>query len=264
MSPVRSGLLAAWGSAWLAGRVGYDELVAEVTREDEPHRVAGLPGSDTVGPDGLGSLGGSDRGVPLLWVLSAWRDRGVRSLAVVLPVPGDPRGLPGPGAFTTAALEAGEAVLGGELGLVPRISRHGSVGSVTVLVRWQGYHGLPPVPVSEPLSVAEAQHELTTAMRDAATELAGLDAASWRPDVAENVARLRRRTAPAPLPPGHDPRAVRLLVQADRLAAVLELADADAPGGALTTHAASARSAALRPLWTAVRRARLAAYNSGG
>lgn len=249
MSPVRSGLLGVWGTAWLANRVGYDELVERVTRHDEPHRVTGLPGASGE--------------VPLLWALSAWRDRGVGSLRVVLPVPGDPRGLPGPGPFSVAAMEVGEGVLAGALGLVPVVSRHGSaVGSVTVRVRWQAYHDLPPAPASPPPSLPDAERELTEALRAAARELATVDAASWRSEVADEVSRLRRRaTAPA-LPAGHDPRAVRLLAQADRLATVLDLAAADAPGGALTGRAAQARTDALRPLWTAVRQARIAAYNA--
>ena len=41
---VRSGVLAAWTSAWLAGEAAYDDVVARVTGDDEPHRVTGLPG----------------------------------------------------------------------------------------------------------------------------------------------------------------------------------------------------------------------------
>jgi hypothetical protein len=248
MSPIRSGLLAVWGSAWLANRVGYDELVERVTGHDEPHRVVGLPGAEGE--------------VPLLWALSAWRDRGARSLRTLLPVPGDPRGLPGPGAFSTAAMAAGEAVLGGGLGLVPVVTRHGSaVGSAAVRVRWQAFDDLPAVPASPPPTVPEAERDLTAALRDAARELSGVGVASWHAEVAEEVSRLRRTTAPA-LPAGHDPRAVRLLAQADRLAAVLTLAEADAPGGALTASAAQARTDALRPLRSAVRQARIAAYNA--
>jgi hypothetical protein len=55
---------------------------------------------------------------------------------------------------------------------------------------------------------------------------------------------------------------VRLLAQADRLAAVLDLAAADAPGGSVTSAETRARDEALRPVATAVRRARLAAYNA--
>ncbi|HEX6755541.1 MAG TPA: hypothetical protein VF109_06310, partial [Mycobacteriales bacterium] len=87
------------------------------------------------------------------------------------------------------------------------------------------------------------------------------DVASWRPELASGLARLRRGMTPD-LPPGHDGRAVRLLAQADRLAAVLELALQDAPGGSVNVAEARARDEALRPLAVALRRARVAAYNA--
>ncbi len=181
-------------------------------------------------------------------------------MRVVLPVPGDPRGLPGAGPLSVAALAAGEAVLGDGIGLVPEVVEHGSVvGSRTTSVRWAAY------PLGEAtadlIAVPEAEQELAAAVRTAASELAGLDVASWRPDLAGGLKRVRRNAVPD-LPPGHDPRAVRLLAQADRLAAVLDLAAADAPGGALTVTEAAARTEALRPLAHAVRRARVAAYNA--
>jgi hypothetical protein len=251
MSRVRSGLLAAWGSAFLGGRIGYDQALATVVGADLPHQVTGLPGADG--------------GVPLGWALTAWRDLGVAALRLVLPVPGDPRGLPGPGGFSVAAMAAGEGVHGGGLALVPAVTRHGSdLGSAAFGVCWQAFADISPevsAQAADPLAVSEAEHDLSGALREAASTLAAVDAPSWRPELAGDIARVRRVSAPA-LPPGCPPRAVRLLAHADRLAAVLELADADAPGGALTAAAATARAEALRPLWTAVRRARLAAYNA--
>jgi hypothetical protein len=126
-------------------------------------------------------------------------------------------------------------------------------------VRWSAYEVAEPAP--DPLTVAEAEHELTAATRDAAAALAALDVASWRPEVADGLARMRRGVTPD-LPPGHEARAVRLLASADRLAAVLELAASDSPGGAVNGAEARARDEALRPLATAVRRARQAAYNA--
>ena len=247
MSRVRSGLLAAWGSAFLGGRIGYDQALARVVGADLPHRVAGLPGTDGE--------------VPLGWALTAWRDLGADALRLVLPVPGDPRGLPGPGGFSVAAMTAGEGVYGGGLGLVPAVTRHGSeLGSAAFTVCWQAFPEVSPT-AADPLALSEAEHDLSGALREAASTLAAVDAPSWRPELAGDLARVRRVSTPA-LPPGCPPRAVRLLAQADRLAAVLELADADAPGGALTAAAATARAEALRPLWTAVRQARLAAYNA--
>jgi len=242
---VRSGVLAAWTSAWLAGEAAYDDVVARVTGDDEPHRVTGLPG-----------MTGE---TPLGWALPVLRERSPEGVRAVLPVAGDPRGLPGPGPFTTAALEAGEAVVGRGLGLVPRITEHGSAADRTCSVLWTAYEVAEPAP--DPLTVPEAEHDLTAATRDAASALAALDVASWRPEVAGELARVRRGVTPE-LPPGHDGRAVRLLASADRLAAVLDLARADAPGGAVTGAEARARDDALRPLAAAVRRARQAAYNA--
>ena len=242
---VRSGVFAAWTSAWLAGEAAYDDVVARVTGDDEPHRVTGLPGVTTE--------------TPLGWALPVLRERSPEGVRAVLPVAGDPRGLPGPGQFTTAALAAGEAVVGRGLGLVPRVTEHGSVVDRTCTVLWTAYEVVEPAP--DPLTVPEAEHDLTAATRDAASALAALDVASWRPEVASELARVRRGVTPD-LPPGHEGRAVRLLASADRLAAVLDLARADAPGGAVTGAEARARDDALRPLATAVRRARQAAYNA--
>lgn len=242
---VRSGVFAAWTSAWLAGEAAYDDVVGRVTRHDEPHRVTGLPGTDGE--------------VPLGWVLPVLRERSVDGVRAVLPVAGDPRGLPGPGPFTVAALTAGEAVVGRGLGLVPRVTDHGSTHDRTTCVLWTAYEIVEATP--DPLTVAEAEHDLTAATRDAAAALAALDVASWRPEVADGLAKVRRGITPD-LPPGHEARAVRLLASAERLAAVLDLAGADATGGAVNGAEARARDEALRPLATAVRRARQAAYNA--
>ncbi|MGI8867554.1 MAG: hypothetical protein ACR2F6_01550 [Mycobacteriales bacterium] len=258
----RAGLLVAWAGAWIAGRAAYDDVLTNVTGNDEPHRVVGLPGAAAderrVEPDPIAV---ADPSVPLGWLLPELRRHG--GCALVLPAPGDPRGVP-PGDFGAAALTAGEGVVVGAgdagLGLVPSVTRHGSdIGSGTVFVRWDCFpiDGLP----LDPLGVPEAEHDLADALRSAAAELAELDVASWRPESAAAVAGVRRAAGPS-LPAGHDQRAIRLLAQADRLAAVLDLADADAPGGAVTAAEALARSEALRPLGRAVRRARLAAYNA--
>ncbi|HYT09085.1 MAG TPA: hypothetical protein VEL73_00325 [Mycobacteriales bacterium] len=274
---VRSGVFAAWASAWLAGEAAYDDVVARVTGDDEPHRVIGAPlglrGGDrsacrtdhdvvSVAPASLARQPGAGLAseVPLGWVLPVLRARSPDGVRAVLPVPGDPRGLPGPGQFTAAALAAGEAVLGRGIGLVPQVTEHGSeLGSRTTCVLWTAYEVGEPAP--DPITVAEAEHELTGATRDAASALTALDVASWRPEVADQLARVRRGVTPD-LPPGHDGRAVRLLAQADRLAAVLDLARADAPGSSVTGAEARAREDALRPLGSALRRARVAAYNA--
>lgn len=255
VEPCRSGLLAAGVRAWRAGRCAPDDVLHLVTGHDEPHRVHGLPVRQSIS---LGEAVDGEDGEPLVAALLALRDQ--RPTAALV-VPGDPRGLPGPGPLTDAALLAGEAVVGDTLGLVPVVSRHGSaVGSQAVVVRWQAH----PVEQrrDEPLDVATAEHELTDALREAASLLSGLDVASWRPELAEAVAMLRRPTRAPTLPAGFEPRSLRVLSQADRLDRVLQLAAMDAPGGAVNAHEARSRQEALAGLATAVRRARAAAYNA--
>jgi hypothetical protein len=246
----RSSRFVAWARAWRAGLVPFDEVADEVAG-DEEHLVADAPGAWTDLPlrDAL----------PMLSKLSP------DDIRLVLPAPGDPRGLPGPGAFTSAALLAGEAVVARELGLVPEVRRHTSgSGDSFETVRWQVY----PLPeaaaraaLGEP-TAAEAELELSTALAEATATLARLDVAQWRPELAGAVAALRRPDGATDLPPGFDPRARRLYARAAVLDRVLVLAEHAAPGGAVNGYEAQQRDAALRPLTAACRRALAAACNA--
>ncbi len=245
MTRLRSGALAAWASAWLAGRAAFDDVLHVTIGGDGAHRVAGLPDAD-----GL---------VPLGAVLIEWR-RSARAVRLVLPVPGDVRGVPGPSAFRAAALDAGEAVFGGALGLVPQVAEH-SISSAPTTVTWHAY--LVDAPPPDPLCIPDAQHELGEAIRSCASTLAAADVAACREDVTEALADARRAGERLDLPPGFPPPAASLLAQAERLHAVLRLAALDPIGGAVDRRGIAARADALRPLATAVRRARLAGYNAG-
>ena len=179
----------------------------------------------------------------------------------MLPVPGDPVGLPGPGALTTAALEAGEAVLlpprpEGAFGLVP-------VASPGVVV-WVAYEtGHEPIALVGPLpSLAEADRDLAVALREATELLATLDLARWDPDSAEAVEALRKgRLDGDGLAPGYPNRAHEVLSRARRLRAIIELASRG-DGAAVTAGEASARRGALFPLDRAARYAEMAAHNA--
>jgi len=234
----RSGLLAAWSTAWLAGRVSYDDVIEAVVGE-EVHRVTGLPGQ-------LDS-------VPLGWALTALREGGESRLRTVLPVAGDPRGLPGPGSFSAAAMSVGEGVLGDGLGLTPDV-----IDGTTVL--WTMHDVTRTRP--DPISLAEADHDLAATLRTAARALTELDVARWRPEAMALLRGSSNGQRRLRLPPGHDQRALGLAERAQRLVDVLELAEADAPGAAVTGNEARARDEALRPLAAAVRRALVAAYNA--
>ena len=76
------------------------------------------------------------------------------------------------------------------------------------------------------------------------------------------LAGLAKPADAARLPPDHEPLAVSVLGRAQRLAKVLDLAMADAPGGAVNHSQAAARDVALRPSAGAVREATAAAYNA--
>jgi hypothetical protein len=242
---LRSGPLAAWTSAWLAGRVASDEVLRASAGQDAPHQVIGL----TDEPDA----------VPLSEVLIRWRRAG-EPVRLVLPVAGDVRGVPAPAAFRAAALDAGEAVYGGGIGLVPEVTDH-SPSSAPDSVEWQAYEVDAPPPDFQ--SVADAQHELTVAIRESASAMAAADVAGWSSDIAAAVGDARRAGERVNVPPGFPPRAVALVAQAERLQAVLDLAAADPIGGAIDRMGIAARTEALRPLFVAVRRARLAGYNAG-
>ena len=236
-----AGRFAVWATAWLTGRASYDDAL-DALAGATAHRVSGLPGTDEA--------------VPLGWALTALRGLGERRFRLVLPVPGDVRGLPAAPGLAALAVESGQAAVGERLALVPE-----ALGPE--VVQWTAFplDGAPPVapPVEGSLRALSASLDL--AVGDAARTLAGLDVARWNPEVPALLAGLAR-TAPAPaLPDDHDPLAVSVLGRAQRLAAVLDLAMADAPGAAVNHAQAARRDAALRPLTAAVRDATTAAFN---
>ena len=102
----RSVRLVTWARAWRAGTVSYDD-VADETERDEEHLVADAPDTWT--------------DIPLREAVRALSRLHPDEIRLVLPAPGDPRGLPGPGPFTGRALAVGEAVVAGQLGLVPEV-----------------------------------------------------------------------------------------------------------------------------------------------
>jgi hypothetical protein len=168
-----------------------------------------------------------------------------------MPVPGDVRGLGGASQFASEALRAGESVVVGGLGIVPERIGEG-------IVRWTVFEIERTTPTPN-VPLGEAEHELTGAMRVAAGMLLELGVAKQRAGVREELqARVAERTK-SRWPEGMPQRALRVLQRAAEVAAILELAMEDEPGGALSASAAHKRAEALRPLFHAVRTARCAA-----
>ncbi|MGY1722652.1 hypothetical protein [Blastococcus sp. SYSU DS0533] len=236
-----AGRLAIWATAWLGGRASYDEALDAVTG-DTAHRVSGLPGTEAA--------------VPLREALSALRGLGERRLRLVLPAPGDVRGVPAAPGLAPLALEAGQVAVGERVVLVPEPIGPG-------VVQWTAFplDGVPAAPPAVEGTLRAASGALDLAMADAARTLADLDLARWHPEVPALLADLGRPVRGVVLPDDTDPLALSLLARGMRLAAVLDLALADAPGGAVTHRQAAARDEALRPLSTSVREAITAACN---
>ncbi|MEH0443099.1 MULTISPECIES: hypothetical protein [unclassified Streptomyces] len=251
LSEPRSGRLAAWGNALLAGFVSPDDAVLAVVGEDAVHRVEGLPGE--TGPVGL------------TLALGRLRTLGVTGLRVALPVPGHPLGLSGPPEFNARALEAEEAVVGhgAGYGLVPQVYEAGPEGDVHVEVVWHclAVREAPPADVP---SLGEAERELAEALRDATAVLSRLDLAGSGPvaEAAIDAYRARAERGREVLAPGYPPRAVRVLELAQRVGMLVSLAYEKGPGGAVTSGEMAARGEALRPVERTARRALVAAYNS--
>ncbi|MEZ0493081.1 hypothetical protein AB2L28_12640 [Kineococcus sp. TBRC 1896] len=263
----RSARLAAWGTGVLSADVSLDAAVAAVTRQDEPHVVrwegAALPGVRSVpddvttllagfaecaaGPGGRGGCGGR--------------------LLLALPVPGDPRGLPGPAEVNVAALEAGECVVAevdgheGRWALVPEVSEFGSVLEPGAFVTW-AVRTAAARRVPDSSSVAESERELRVALGTATQALASLDVARWREEAADRIAAVRDGGLVGDaVPPVTSPRAMRVLQTAARVLAIVDLAAED-DGAAITSVEATSRAGALREVGAVARRALVAAVNA--
>ncbi|MEU8530646.1 MULTISPECIES: hypothetical protein [Streptomyces] len=249
----RSGRLAAWGNALLAGAVSPDDAAEAIVGDDAVHRVEGLPGE--AGPVGL------------TLALGRLRRLGVTGWRVALPAPGHPLGLSGPPDFNARALEAEEAVVGygAPYGLVPEVTERGPAGDVHVEVVWQclAVREAPPADVP---SLGEAERELAEALREATAVLTKLDVAGSGPvaDAARDAYRARAEASAGleVLAPGYPARAVRVLELAQRVSLLVSLAYENGQGGAVSAAEMAARGAALRPVERVARRAQVAAYNA--
>lgn len=249
--------MVVWTSAWLHGAAAADDVLDALQSWAESHE---LTAHDEQTAGSLGLPGPGEPGASPAFLLAAARKAAVTGGELVLPVAGDLRGLRGDPAFAAAALHSGEAAVlttdpdsGGaaDLGLVPERLPEG-------LVRWTVF-ALSPAPTGESVPLGEAEHELSGAMRAAATALVELDVARHRPGVRAEISALVEGQPRTPWPVGMPNRALRVLQRANEVAAILQVATSDEPGGAVSASAIRRRAEALHPLHHAVRLARRAA-----
>jgi hypothetical protein len=263
--PCPSATFTVWASAWLVGAAAPDDVLDALAPWADAHDVQAAD-SDTAQRTNLPAPRAPV--TSLTFLLAALRrataGQGAAGPArLVLPAPGDVRGLPGPGVFAAAATAAGEGVLFPDtgsgaglgivgLGIVPTTVADG-------VLRWTVY----PVPEAGPppefVPLGHAERDLRDQVRQSASVLTSLGVARHRPGVREEIAAALRARPASLWPTGMPPQALRVLQHADEVEAILAAASVDEPGGALSASAATARREALRPIETAVRVARRAA-----
>lgn len=234
-----TGRVAWWGTAFLRGLLSPDEYVDAVLADATTHVFGGPAGPRS-----------------LLEATAAARQADATGFGAAFPAPGDPSGLAGPPDFTMAATDAGEALVA--LGVRTEPGIGWVPAQVGHAVEWTPYGAgrrMPP-------DLGDADRTLRRALLETANELARLDVARWRPEVADALHDLRDG-APVVAPPGVPPRAVDLARRALHLQEVVDLA-LDDDGAAVSAREIAARRAVLVPLGTAARHALTAACSPDG
>ena len=251
-----SATIAIWSSAWLHGFAASDDVLDALELWGESHEfVAGDARSAQVfelPPAGQTPATPAE-------VLGKLRTNKISTANLVLPVPGDVRGLAANTALSEAALATGEAVI---LSDERKNPRHGLVPRkiATGLLRWTVYTPETPIYVDH-VGFKDAERSLNTALNESAESLAALNVAKERPEIRAELASQLRGLPNLNWPSGTPGPALRLLQRVNEIAAILMLANGDEPGGAVSASAAQLRSETLRTLDAAVRTARRAAVN---
>ncbi|MGA4788379.1 hypothetical protein [Nocardia sp. AB354] len=260
-----SATLTVWAGSWLAGRSAPDDVLDALRAWSPQHSVAAgdpLTGGRTglPWPSAEPLEAGTGIMVLLKVIREAMAEPGAR-MRLVLPVPGDARGLPAGTEFATAAMDAEEGVIAGVPGgegvaLVPQWTDEESL-------QWTVFHTPVPVPAPD-MALGEAEYAMREAVREAAEALMRLHTTAIGGDddprelIEAELAACSRHIYPdsAPL------RARRILDSADHVAAILTVAQQTAPSSPSSASAVQAQETLLRPLWSALRAARLAAVNA--
>lgn len=299
--------LSLWANAWLAGKAAPDDVLDALSVWAPKQSVTAYD-AVAAGHTGLPWPDVHDAGtVTLLQTLRAAIGRpaspsdalGVMrgTINVVLPVPGDVRGLAPGTQFERDALAAGEAVIianprnpATAVGLVPEFSYEDDedapedyetrLAELRALT-WTVY-SLPGAPVLDHYELGDAEYTLRSAVRSAADALGaiGLGAAAADVDDPRGLVEQLLESARQHRIPDHAPtRALRVLENAAHVDAIIAvsagLSRSDSPDrftapvaagveplGTQSSSEARIASDALRPLTAVVRSARMAAVTA--
>jgi len=299
--------LSLWANAWLAGKAAPDDVLDALSLWAPIQSVTAYD-AVAAGHTGLPWPDVHDAGtVCLLQTLRAAVGRMSLSsstvplpgtINVVLPVPGDVRGLAPGTQFERDALAAGEALIISNpddpttaVGLVPESSytdvEESAEGEQDIpelcALSWMVY-SLPGAPAFEHHELGDAEYALRSAVRSAADALGAIGLESATSDIADPrglVEQLLESTRQHRVPDHAPTRALRVLENAAHVDAIIavsaglsRLPDSSAdrlaarlvagqePMGMQSSSEARIASDALRPLHAVVRSARLAAVNA--
>ncbi|MCV7219731.1 hypothetical protein [Mycolicibacterium elephantis] len=267
--------LSMWANAWLAGAAAPDDVLDALSQWAPQHSVTAYD-SVAAGRTGLPWPDLVDAGaVSLLQTLRTAAGAPANPpMSLVLPVPGDVRGLPAGTQFQRDAVAAGEAIVitngsAEAIGLVPDfeypdLETDTDDDADPCGLSWTAYSIPAVAPVASP-DLGEAEYELRSAVRSAAEALATLRAGAADLDVDDprglvtQVLESERRHRI----PGHAPsRALRVLENAAQVDAIVSVSAELIPIGLHSSSELRLASDVLRPLSAVVRSARLAAVTT--
>ncbi len=273
-----SATLSVWANAWLAGRAAPDDVLDALSCWAPAQSVTAYD-AVAAGHTGLPWPDVHDAGVvSLLQTLRTAAGRsstGTPSISVVLPIPGDARGLVPGTQFERDAMAAGEAVIvthpddpGIAVGLVPEFEYDDTDDELAIpelaALSWTVY-SLPGVPVIDHIDLGEAEYELRLAVRSAADALTTIGLGSAEVDVDDPrgmVEQLLESTRHHQVPEDAPTRALRVLENAAHVDAIIAVSAGLSRIGTQSLSEAQIATDALRPLAGVVRSARIAALGA--
>lgn len=273
-----SASLSVWANAWLAGKAAPDDVLDALSLWAPAQSVTAYD-AVAAGHTGLPWPDLDDTGaVSLLQTLRTAAGRPPMSapaINLVLPVPGDVRGLAAGTQFERDALAAGEAVVVSDredstvaVGLVPDFrcdeSDTDTDAAESGALSWTVY-SLTGLPICGHDELGDAEYGLRSAVRSAAEALGTIGLGSTGPDVEDPrglVEQQLETTRCHRIPDHAPPRAVRVLETAAHVDAIVTVSAELTRTGTQSSSEARIAGDALRPLATVVRSARMAAISA--
>lgn len=270
--------LSVWTNAWLAGHAAPDDVLDALSAWAPRHSVTAYD-AVAAGRTGLPWPDVYDGGAMALLqtVRTAAGPRsGEPAVGVLMPVPGDVRGLAPGTQFQVDALTVGEAVVvsapgGDSVGMVPVFEcdgdfdddgLEGEIDLADVTLSWSVY-SIPAVPLVEQMDLGEAEYALKSAIRTATEALAGLELADTGGTDPRALVEEVVQAGSLHGVPDHAPaRAVRVLSTAAHVDAIITVSAGPVPISTYSASEARIADTALRPLSSVVRSARAAAVSA--